>query len=221
MKEQKFLRLAVVLGLTLSGCSSSIPDLTSGRKASNVATTEADGVVTAKINPSATTDQTVVGSTTSNVADASISFPPGALAIETTLAVGEAVDLSAGIASAAGLTAVVATKGAPLFAAPATGDIPLLTKDVTIVLPLPVSANGLSLTATSGKLVFLYTVYTSTGWKSGVKPLTAANLVGTFLKTEVKGLGYFQIAYLSEKVEEKEFDTTTQPGLQGNAAAAK
>src|SRR5690606_4081485 len=109
-----------------------------------------------------------------------------------------ATDLSSSILSENALTATLVTKGPAFFAAPSAGDPPVVSKPLTLSLPIPPPDGGYGLMASSGKLVFVYVILTSDGWKSGVKPLTASDLAGTFLRTEVLGLGYFQIAYMAE-----------------------
>lgn len=199
------------------GCDSSIPDAKSNRRQSNVQTTEQNGVVTADINASATSHQTIVASSTSEVAESAIIFPPGSLTINTSVSLGTAVDKSSTIATEVGLTTAIAKAAAPLYAAPATGDIPTLSGQIAIVMPLPIQdmkVSGLTTISDAGKLVFFYLINTTEGWKSGVKPLTAADLKGTFLNTTVTGFGYFQIAYLADKVEAKEVVTQTRPSLK-------
>ena len=143
-----------------------------------------------------------------------MTISPGSLSIPVSMSMGVAGDKSAAIVSESGLTSAVVKAAAPLFAGPVSGSEALVTGALAIGLPLPLSDSALALTGTSGKLVFLYVIYTSTGWKSGVKPLTAADLVGTFLRTGVKGFGYFQIAYLATAVEEKEVSSSIRPALK-------
>jgi hypothetical protein len=206
--------LSALLAVAAPACSSDVEDVESTHQSSNVPTTEENGVVSAELKADATTDQTVVASAGSNVADAAVTIPPGSLAVTTTIALGEAEDQSAAILKATtGAEQVVTKSASPLFAGP-TGDPVATAGDLLIDLPLPVDAASLSLTTAAGKLVFLYSVYTSEGWKSGVKTLTTANLVGTFLHTGIKGFGYFQIAYVPTSVEDKEVVTETKPSLK-------
>ena len=204
-----------LLVITSVSCSSSIPDAESNKKSSNVATTEKDGVVTAEISSSSTSDQTVVASSSSEIADASITFPPGSIAVNTSMALGEATDTSSAIVTELGLATAVVKSAAPVFIGTAAiADMPTAASALALSLPLPLSDSGIKLTAETGKLVFFYAILTKEGWKSGVKPLTSADLVGTFLSTKVLGLGYFQISYVTTAVEAKEMTTAIRPSLK-------
>jgi hypothetical protein len=205
---------AAWLAATAAGCSSDIDDVESKHETSNVATTEEGGVVTAELTADATTDQRVVASGSSDVADASITIPPGALPTAGTIAVGQADDQSAALLKeATGTDVAVSQAVAPLYAAP-TADPIATTGTLAITLPLPIDASSLKLTTAAGKLVFIYLVYTKDGYKSGVKTLTTANLVGTFVHTDVLGFGYFQLAYVPATVEDKEVTSKSKPGLK-------
>lgn len=103
---------------------------------------------------------------------------------------------------------------APVYIGAATGDMPVAAQSIALSLPLPLSAAGTNLTTASGKLVFFYAILTAEGWKSGVKPLTSKDLVGTYLNTKILGLGYFQIAYLTTSIEAKEMTTALRPSLK-------
>ena len=195
-------------------CSSSIPEVENNKKSSNVATTEKDGVVTAEIDANAKSDQTVVASSNSAVADASVSFPPGSLAISTSIALGEATDSGSAFITELGLSAAVVKAAAPVFIGVAAGDMPVTGQSIALSLPLPMSESAVKLTTATGKLVFFYAIFTAEGWKSGVKPLTSTDLVGTFLQTKILGLGYFQVAYLTTSVEAKEMTTAIRPALK-------
>ncbi len=205
---------ALLIAGALVGCDSSIGDLKSNKPASNIETTESNGIITGTITAPNTSDQFMVASASSSVAESSINFPPGALAVTTTISMGPAVDQSATIISEAGSGALLAKAGNPLFIAPPSGSTPNLQSPLTLNMPLPLSDVKLSLNAATGKLVFIYAISTADGWKSGVKPLTAENLLGTFLNIEVKGLGYFQIAYLATAVAENEATSSVRPELK-------
>lgn len=199
----------------LQGCGSTLPDATSSRPTSNVTTTESAGVTSATISASATGDQRMVASATANVPDAGATFPPGSIAVETSVALGQASDKGTAIVGESGTaTTVIAQKTVPVYIGPATGAIPVLPAPMTVSLPFVLSSSALALNATTSKLVFLYAVYTSAGWVSGVKPLTATDFVGTFFTTKVKGFGYFQIAYVNEALPEKEVVSAVQPTLK-------
>jgi hypothetical protein len=210
---------ATVTGL--SACDSNISDAESKKRSSTVATEDTDGVIKGTITSAA--GGTLVASPNSLVADAAVVIPAGALAVDTELSMGEAQSASATLVTELGIaeTNLLVSESSPVFigAAAATA----VASPMQIYLPLPVDTSsnlsGLGLTKTnvtlaSAKLVFLYTVYVDGGYKSGVKALTAANLVGTFVNMEVKGFGYFQIAYFTTAVEEKEVTTLRQPTLK-------
>ena len=203
-----------LIAVTAWGCDSAVPKLESSDAKSTVATTEVNGVVTAKLP--ANTSATVVASPTSSVAGTSFTVPVGALAVETEVSMGEAEDQADAIltALAGSGEVVVAKKGAPVYIGP-TGDAVAVAQPMSLSIPLPMdSAEKTALLATTGKLVFFYSIYVDGAWKSGVKPFTASDLVGTFLNQKIAGFGYFQIVYLSAGIEEAEVTSDRQPGLK-------
>ena len=204
-------------GGIIAGCGSKIDDLESARQSSNVAYTDANGVVTATIDASATTNQVLVASPSSKVADAAIIIPPGALSVSTAITLGEATDHSAAILTELGVTSVGAT-GTAVYAGPSGTTPPNTAVPLTVKLPLPLGdlngPTGLNVADTESKLVLLYVVYAD-GWKSGAMPLTGANLKGAFLNASVLGFGYFQIVNLLNAVSEKKADSTIVPALNG------
>src|SRR3954468_6019906 len=86
--------LAWALGLSLSACKYKVGprsrDKDVGSDTTNVETTEANGVLTATISASSTKTQVLSGS--GALAGASVEFPPGSLAVDTTLTVEEGED---------------------------------------------------------------------------------------------------------------------------------
>lgn len=206
--------------IMLASCESSISDLSSSRKTSNVATTEENGIVKATIKASASGNQELVASQSSTVADTSIIFPAGALAVDTEVSIGAAVDRSTTILSENNVAGTLVKAGAPVYIG-ATDSSATFANPATLSLPLPLSGDNLKLTADSGKLAFVYAVLTTTGWISGIKPLTAADLLGTFLRTDIEGFGYFQIVYLSEKTEAKKAATQVRPAFKDPESAAE
>lgn len=206
----KKLCMVVALTAAASSCSSSIEDLSSGRQTSNVSTTESEGVLTGTFSASATSTQTMVYSS-----EASINIPPGALTVNANIQMGNAVDMGSQIVGEVGGGVQLVQGGTPLYVG-ADSDL-ALANPMTLNLPLPVTADSLKLTAASGKLVFIYVVRTKTGWVSGMKPLTVENLVGTFIKLEVVGLGYFQIAYVTGEGATKEMTTALRPTVKKTA----
>lgn len=211
-----FQYMLLVVAAATTGCSSEIPDAKNEKKSSNVATADNEGVVTAEIDANAKSDQTVVASPNSKVAEASVTFPPGSVALSTSMAFGEATDASAAVVAELGLESAVVKSAAPVFLGPSSGTAAATAGTIGLSLPLPLSdlGLGLGLTNAAGKLVFLYAYYSSEGWKSGVKPLTAADLVGTFLRADILGFGYFQIAYLAGSVDAKEVVSQIRPTLK-------
>lgn len=215
MKTNQYLSSIFSLALIgVTACSSNVPDAENKKKSSNVATTDTDGVVTAEVDADAKTEQTVVSSPNSKIAETAVSFPPGTLAVSTTIALGEATESSNSMVTELGLASAIVKSATPVFVGSATGDAPITAGAIGLSLPLPLSDLGLGLTTAGGKLVFLYAYYSSAGWKTGVKPLTAADLVGTFLHADVLGFGYFQIAYMATAVEAKEIVTLIRPSLK-------
>jgi hypothetical protein len=212
MKKKAFLAIAFT-SMLLAACESQVDDLQSTRLTSNITVTESNGVVTGTVNHTATTDQIMVASATSDIADAAVTFPPGALAVSTELALGQAGDKSVAVLAELGVTdGVPAT--APVYAGPVSGTPPELGKALTIQLPLPLDELSLADTGTS-KLVLVYVVYDNGSWKSGMIPLTSANLEGAYVKQELNGLGYYQIVYMNTAKGEKEVTSQVQPGLAG------
>jgi hypothetical protein len=214
MKVQSLLSLILTLAMT-NACDSQIEDLKSQRPSSNVAVTESDGVVTATISANSSTDQILVASAASKAADAQVTFPPGALAIDTEISIGEATDQSPAIMSELGSSLVQA--GSPVYIGPtAAASTVEVGQALTIQLPIPLDSMGATglVTATS-KLVLIYTIYNN-GWKSGLIPLTKENLVGAFLKVSLSGLGYFQVAYLASEASTKEVTSSVRPALGKN-----
>ncbi|HYX32690.1 MAG TPA: hypothetical protein VE954_06220 [Oligoflexus sp.] len=214
MKMQFFISLAVTSTLMM-GCDSKIEDLESTRPSSNIPVTEVDGVVTGTVSSTATTDQIMVASTSSEIADSAVTFPPGALSISTAIALGQATDRNTVVMTELGITnAVHAT--APVYVGPASGTPPVVGQPLTIQLPLPLEESGTSLVADGelSKLVLTYVIYDG-GWKSGMIPLTSADLSGAYVKQAMAGMGYFQIVYLTKAAAEKEVTSQVRPGLDG------
>lgn len=212
MKVQSLLTLIMTAALSLA-CESEIEDVESQRPTSNVAFTEVDGVVTATISSANSSDQILVASAASKAADAQVTFPPGALAIDTKISIGEATDQSTAILNELGSNSLVQA-GSPVYIGPtAAGSTVEVGQALTIQLPIPLETLGTSglVTATS-KLVLIYTIYNK-GWKSGLIPLTKENLVGAFLKISLSGLGYFQVAYLASDGTMKEVTSAIRPAL--------
>jgi hypothetical protein len=209
MKADSLLSLILTLTLT-SACESQIEDLKSQRPTSNVAVTESEGVVTATISANSTNDQVLVASAASKAADAQVTFPPGALAIDTEIAIGEAKDQSTAIMSELNSGTLVQA-GSPVYIGPTAANTTVeVGQALTIQLPIPLDTMGL--VNTTSKLVLIYTIYDK-GWKSGLIPLTKENLLGAFLKVSLRGLGYFQVAYLASEASIKEITSAVRPSL--------
>jgi hypothetical protein len=210
MRKKMFLAIAFT-SMLLAACESQVEDLESTRLASNIAVTEANGVVTGTISSTASTDQIMVSSANSEIADSAVTFPPGALAVSTELALGKASDKSVAV-----LAELAVTDGlpaaAPVYVGPVSGTPPVLGNALTIQLPLPLDELGLADAGTS-KLVLVYVIYVNSTWKSGMIPLTTENLEGTFVKQELPGLGYYQIIYLNSARGQKEVSSEVRPGL--------
>jgi hypothetical protein len=204
------------LAVAALGCGSKIDDLHSERPTSNIPVTESDGVVTATISAAATSDQKVVGSPSSKAADTSATFPPGSLAVDTDIAIGEATDKASDLLTELGVDNAVQA-GSPVYVGPAAGTPPDLSAPLTIQIPLPLEDIGLSLADAESKLVLIYAIYDN-GWKTGMIPLTADNLLGAFVKQNLSGMGYFQIVYLATASGAKEeIASAVVPSLGKNA----
>lgn len=200
MRTIVFLSLFSLVGL-VSGCDSKIEELESQRPTSNITTTDTNGVVTGTISATATSDQIMVASPHAKAADSSITFPPGSLAIETSISIGDAVDSSSSILTELGVSPL-ATASSPVYIAPSSGTPPNIEKPLVLQLPLPLNLGTTALAdGVTSKLALLYVIYQN-GWKSGLLPLTSENFVGAFLKKTIDGLGYFQIVYLPTAVAE-------------------
>lgn len=210
MRKKYFLAIAFT-SMLLAACESQIDDVESTRLTGNVAVTEANGVVTGTISSSATTDQIMVSSANSEIADTAVTFPPGALAVSTELALGKASDKSVAVLGELGVTDGLPA-AAPVYVGPASGTPPALGNPLTIQLPLPLDELELADTGTS-KLVLVYVIYVNSVWKAGMIPLTTENLEGTFVKQELPGLGYYQIVYLNSARGQKEVTSEVRPGL--------
>lgn len=210
MSKKYFLAIAFT-SMLLAACESKVEDLETTRLTSNVAVTESNGVVTGTISSTATTDQIMVASASSDIADSAVTFPPGALSVSTELSLGKASEKSTAVLSELGVSdGAPATD--PVYAGPVSGTPPALGQPLTIQLPLPLDDMNLADSDTS-KLILVYVIYVKGSWKSGMIPLTAANLEGTFVKQELPGLGYFQVVYLNSAKAKKEVDSQIQPGL--------
>ncbi len=212
----KYFVSALSLSLLLvSGCGSTIEDLKSESQQSTVPTTEADGVVTATVT--ASKDAKVVASRSGNVADSSIEISAGTLVITTDsvdLAMGEATDRTADLAPSLGFTAQTVVDGTTsLFVGSAAGASIATLQPMTLNLPLPIKADSLKL-AGGGQLALIYLIYTSSGYKAGIKPLESADLKGVFVNTKVDGLGFYRVIYLPVKVPAKEVEVTLTPSLK-------
>jgi len=214
MKNTLFMILALSTCF-MTACESKIDDLETTRLTSNIAVTEANGVVTGTVSSSATTDQIMVASTSSGIADSAVTFPPGALAVSTEIALGEAGDRKSAILAELGVVDALQST-APVYVGPATGTPPVIGEALTIQLPLPLEETGTGLVNTAGtsKLVLVYVIYDN-GWKAGMIPLTSENLSGAFVKQAMEGLGYFQIVYLNTAAAVKEVSSQVRPGLDG------
>lgn len=211
MRNKYFLAIAFT-SMLLAACESQVEDLETTRLTSNIAVTEANGVVTGTISSSATTDQVMVSSANSEIADTAVTFPPGALAVSTELALGKAGDKSTSVLTELGVSDGLPA-AAPVYVGPVSGTPPVLGNPLTIQLPLPLDELDLVDTGTS-KLVLVYVIYVNNSWKSGLIPLTTENLEGTFVKQELPGLGYYQIVYLNSARGQKEVTSEVRPGLE-------
>lgn len=215
---------SVAIGLIFSvlpGCGSQVEDLKSESIQSSVPTTEANGVVTATVSKDA--EARIVASGSSTVADSSINIPAGSLAITTDtvqLAAGEASDQTTALASALGVqTATIGDGSSPFFVGGVNQNI-ATTQALQISIPLPITSSSIKL-ADNGQLVLLYLVYTSTGYKAGLKILGTADLRGIFVESEVAGLGFYRVVYIATKVEAKEISVTLTPSLKSSQSADK
>lgn len=218
MKRIIFASLLASLTFSFS-CGSNIDDLESERTASNIVTTEADGVVTATIQASATTDQILVGSASSKAADAAVIFPPGSLAVDTSISIGEAVNKSSEILTEIGMSGLVQA-GDPVYIGSSTaGATVTVAQPLTVQLPLPLEKlEGAGLQATSSKLVILYTIFKDGAWVSGSLPVDSSLIVGTLMRLSFKGVGYFQLVYLATAGSSMEVTTAIRPLLGRNEA---
>jgi hypothetical protein len=212
MRKKYFLAIAFT-SMLLAACESQVDDLKTERLTSNIAVTEANGVVTGTVSSTATTDQIMVASPVSEIADTAVTFPPGALAVSTELALGKAGDKSLAVLGELGVTDGVAATAA-VYAGPVSGTPPAVGEPLTIQLPLPLDDLTLANTDTS-KLALLYVIYVNSAWKAGIIPLTTANLEGAFVKQELPGLCYFQIVYMNTARGEKDATSQVRPGLDG------
>ncbi|HET9239906.1 MAG TPA: hypothetical protein VFO10_21775 [Oligoflexus sp.] len=210
MRKKYFLAVAFT-SMLLAACESQIDDLETTRLTSNITVAESNGVVTGTISSTATADQIMVSSANSEIADSAVTFPPGALAVSTELALGKASDKSTSVLTELGVTdGLPAT--APVYAGPVSGTPPVLGNALTIQLPLPLDELALADTGTS-KLVLVYVIYVDNSWKAGMIPLTTENLEGTFVKQELPGLGYYQIVSLNSARGQKEVASAVRPEL--------
>lgn len=213
--KTSILILAFSVTAFAQACDSSIGDISSERVTSNVATEEdEDGNVTA--TALAAGETVVVASRNSEATESYVTVPSGALAVDTEIEMGDAGDAADSVLAALSISEqdnAIVQKGTPLYVGP-TEDAVELSNPLAITIPLPVETEGADLTTVSGKLVYIYIIYTEDGWKAGVKSLTAANLIGTFVRSDFKGFGYFQIAFFASEVEDREVDYTgAAPGL--------
>jgi hypothetical protein len=207
-RNSMFKKYALILTLmvTVASCDSTIEDASSKRAKTNVSYEDKNGLVTAQAKADA--DNTIVASGDSDSAGSYVDLPAGALAVDMELLMGDAEDESDAALTALGIDSgsnAIVSKSAPLYVNTESDDVKL-AKPMTVVLPIP-KKDGFTLMA-SAKLVFIYIIYTTDGYKAGIKALTAENLVGTFVTAEFEGLGYFQIAYFAKEVEETEVDYT-------------
>ena len=214
---KKFIFGFALLLLNVACGKSQIEDPASVQDSSNVSATESGGIVTAEIKADATEDQRVVASLSSAVASSSVTFPLGAIRTATTITLGEgdAGLTDSGLSELGVSSAAAATlKSSPLNVGALT--VPSLEKDADVKLPLPVKAADLgtgSGAALAGKysVFFLSIVYTSPTTKVvSLKKLGKTNLVGTFAKVSVKGIGWFQILVLPSATTESEKTSNTK-----------
>ncbi len=214
MKIWKILIASCAFLAMQAGCESQIDDLKSESLQSSVPTTESGGVVTATVDPNKSA--TILASSTGELADSSITMAAGTLAISTAtvqVAMGPATDSSANVASALGFaTTAIGGGTSPIFVG-GVGQNIATNNPLTISFPLPVTAGDLTLKESTGSLALLYVIYTTAGYKVGIKPLTSSDFSGIFIKTEVAGLGFYRIVYLPTAIAAKEVAATFTPGL--------
>jgi hypothetical protein len=213
MKKKKYFLAIAFTSMLLAACESQVDDLKTVRPTSNITVTESNGVVTGTVSSTASTDQIMVASATSEIADSAVTFPPGALAVSTEIALGQAGDKSSAILAELGVTDGLPATAA-VYAGPVSGTPPTIGEALTIQLPLPLDELSLADTTTS-KLALVYVIYVGGSWKGGMIPLTTANLEGAFVKQELPGLGYYQIVYMDSAKGEKEVTSQVRPGLDG------
>ncbi|MBC7661122.1 MAG: hypothetical protein H7249_15600 [Chitinophagaceae bacterium] len=173
--------------------------------------TDAGGVVTANLNPSSTQAQLLKGSSSSNVANVSVAFPVGSLALASSISMKEGAALSNDLllGELSLTTAQVSKSGAAVEIMSST---PMdLKKPMILALPLP---TGLSLTVSPDTLRTLGVVYRIQSQETG------ENIVGYVPATELlmdannnilyssKYFGWFQVVVFDREVARTQKEAT-------------
>ena len=209
--------LITLLPCAPAGCGKvSKSEASSNKPSSNVATTEpSPGVTQGQFVATSTSNQVMVGSPNGNVAEDYITVPPGALAINTNITLGEGKDLGSTPPSDLGLAAgTVIAGGSPpvlLDANPATATT---AAPFTLNIPIPLSATSsasLNLVDGTSKVGLMYLVKTATGNKVGFYALGASDLVGAYVAYKSASFGWFRVVVLSAATATAEKTTTLSP----------
>jgi hypothetical protein len=161
---------------------------------------EENGSVTGTIAADSNLTQVIQASSNSAIAGTSVSFPPGAIAVDTAITVssGEAVATDETVANLGVDTTIAAA--APAVTVSSSINIDAV-QPFTILLPLPDGAQ-LRLTDSSENMVVFYKVekVVAGGVWSGVITSDKISLVNGFARVETVHFGTFQVAYLTKKV---------------------
>lgn len=210
--------LCLALAVLAFGCAEiEKKSLSSGAKTSNVPVEEdPPGVVVGTFSKDASGTQTMVASSAGALVDVFLDVPPGSLALDAKITMGEAQTMIGQnvLPAELGANRLVKDGFAPIYLNDDQGQN--LAGSLALNIPLPTdSEDKFTLADTASKLAILYVVRTETGYKIGLYPLASTDFKGLYVSFAVKGFGYFQIVGFAEPVEAMEVaaDAGTVPKL--------
>ncbi len=219
----KVLRLSVVgvAVITLAGCLSGPgffkqkgqASLTNkGSQEAATVTSDVDGVLTASLDGSSGATQVVQASASSNIAGSSIAFPPGSLAISTSVTVEEGAPLAnSGLETELGVSADAGLAAASATVVISTGVLMDAAQPFTVAIAI---SDGSGLNLEGGKYyIVLYKVNktTSADLIGGIIPTSQITIANGKAEFKTKYFGAYQLATVNQPIEEPKEVATTSP----------
>ena len=187
-------------------------------KTVGVVTDPSSGVISAKMSANSPFTQEIRAASDGALKGAVLSFPPGALRVDTEIAVEESIPLaSTSLGATLGLNGSITQSSAAIAVLPQVASDPAQPFTVAINL----SSDG-RLRLLSDNLVILYKVkiFAENKILAGIIPTSALTVEGNVVKFSAPYFGAFQAAYSTEPVtEEIKVEVTTPIQVKREVAA--